>query len=136
MQPLVKTLAALVAVLGLSIACSSGEPSGEADVSGLTEASMNFDLDGVGPFLSRLTTLVEGFGDAEVRQLSESIAEIPVESERSWDFMVRYQGAEVPLRVRAFMDDIDAPDLYFFTSPQLASAIQRELRTYAESLGM
>jgi hypothetical protein len=136
MQPLVKTLAALVAVLGLSIACSSGEPSGEADVSGLTEASMNFDLDWVGPFLSRLTTLVEGFGDAEVRQLSESIAEIPVESERSWDFMVRYQGAEVPLRVRAFMDDIDAPDLYFFTSPQLASAIQRELRTYAESLGM
>jgi hypothetical protein len=97
---------------------------------------MNFDLDGVGPFLSRLTTLVEGFGDGEVRQLSEGIAAIPVESERTWDFMVRYQGAEVPLQVRAFMDDIDAPDLYFFSSPELAGAIQRELTAYAESLGM
>jgi hypothetical protein len=97
---------------------------------------MNFDLDGVGPFLSRLTTMIEGFGDAEVRQLSQDIAAIPIESERSWDFMVQYQGAEVPLRVRAFMDDIDAPDLYFFTSPELAGAIQRELLAFAELQGM
>ena len=136
MRPLFSIFGALAAALGLGVACSPGEPSGEVDISDLTEASMNFDLDAVGPFLAGLTTLVEGFGDAEVRQLSEDIAGIPVESERSWDFMVRYQGVEVPLRVRAFMDDIDAPDLYFFTSPELAGAIQRELSIYAESLGM
>ncbi len=135
MGPITRMFGAVATAFGLSVACSPGEPSSPIDTGKLSEASMNLDLEDVRPFLSRLPALVEGFRDADAQQLSDAIATLPVESERSWSFAVRYQGTEVPLQVRAFMDDVDAPDLHFFSSPALAGAIQEELSAYAESLG-
>ena len=59
-----------------------------------------------------------------------------VDSEKSWDFDVVHTGQKVPLQIRVFMDDVEAPDVYFFTTPELAATINRELRAYFDELGM
>jgi hypothetical protein len=44
--------------------------------------------------------------------------------------------ARVPLRIQAFMDDVNTPDLYFFTTRELAAEIQREMTAYGEEAGL
>jgi hypothetical protein len=120
----------------LVIACSVRESGSSATDGDLSEASMNFDADGVLPFLQRIGNIVEDFSATQAQALANEIAGVPIESKRTWTFTVRYQGAEVPLRVHAFMDDTDSPDLAFFTKPDLAAVIQREMTAYAEERGI
>lgn len=42
----------------------------------------------------------------------------------------------MPLRLVIFMDDVDAPDLYFFTHPELAADIEEELHQFWDERGM
>jgi hypothetical protein len=55
--------------------------------------------------------------------------------ERRWHFDVIHEGRSVPLEIRAFMDDVEAPDMYFFTVPTLAEVIQAEIIRFAEEHG-
>jgi hypothetical protein len=99
------------------------------------EASMNFDLADVQPFLAQLNSQLTL--DLPVSELVEFTRATTVESERSRALTVTFQGAPVPLEYRVFMDDIDAPDLVFLTSSQaLADAIDEQLGEFAEQHGM
>jgi hypothetical protein len=106
----------------------------EANVE-LKEASMNFDLSDVQPFLQRLTQKLQLLTMEDIDRLSREIAAVPVEEERRWQFDVMHEGKTVPLKIRAFMDDVEAPDIFFFTVPGLADAIQAELISFAEDQG-
>ena len=104
---------------------------------GLTESSMNFDLENVRPFLARLQPHIEsGFADADVDTLAEFVATTTVEQGRETTLTIVVNGAETPLVVRVFMDDIDAPDLYFFTCAELAAKIDSEYDAMCEELGI
>ena len=105
-------------------------------MSGLAEASTNFDLENVEPFLERVASHVDGFEPAEVTALATEISAMSISDEKTWEFSVTYNGQEVPLHVRAFMDDIEAPDLFFFTTPELAEVINSEIFAYFDELGM
>lgn len=109
---------------------------GGADLSGLTEASANFDLQNVEPFLLRVAAQVDGLGTEEVNVLVREVSAMSPDAEESWAFEVVYQGVVTPLHIRVFMDDVDAPDVYFFTSPELAEAINKQMTAYFEELGI
>ncbi|TWU50708.1 hypothetical protein Poly51_40010 [Rubripirellula tenax] len=107
------------------------------DPAGLTESSMNFDLENVQPFLLRIAKHIEsGFTDAEIKTVAEFVANTDVEDEREMTLSVVADGQSTPLVIRAFMDDIDAPDLYFFTSANLAAKIDAEFESFCEELGI
>ena len=111
-------------------------PTFGADRDGLAEASMSFDQEGVEPFLKRVAGLVEsGFAASDAKDLSGRIGSLGIEESGAWEFTVSYNGNSTRLVVEAFQDDYDAPDLYFFTSPELAARIDEELQSFGEEMG-
>ncbi|WP_126941582.1 hypothetical protein [Xanthomonas sp. BRIP62418] len=127
-----KIIAALAFLLFASgVACSASAT--KIDVSGLSEASMSFDQDGVGPFLHELSGSVSTNLDADA--LKESIDALPVETVGNWEFSATLNGKRERLVVVAFKDDVDAPDLAFYTSPELAAKVQQQLESFAQAQG-
>jgi hypothetical protein len=131
-----RTIFAVAALaIALSGPCCARVPAAP-DVSGLTEASMNFDQDGVAPFLKGLAkSLPSGFDAGQAEQLSAAIDSLPVEHEDCWEYTITFRGKPERLVVVAFKDDVDAPDLYFYASASLAAEIDRQLEAFAEARG-
>ena len=103
----------------------------------LNEASMNFDAENVAPFLDRVSPLVEsGFGPTEKKKVLDLLASLKIDDERELSFSIRYSGKASTLKVRIFLDDVGAPDLYFFACPPLSIAIQAEMEKFADDLGI
>ncbi|WP_372170199.1 hypothetical protein [Xanthomonas axonopodis] len=94
---------------------------------------MNFDQEGIRPFLHELSSSIASNLDADA--LTEAIATLPVEQTGNWEFSVNSDGQTERLVIVAFKDDIDAPDLSFYTSPGLAAKIQRQLESFAQVQG-
>jgi hypothetical protein len=91
----------------------------------LTEASTNFDLEDVAPFLRRLASLIEGLDVAEVERIESRLFKMGQGEEAYFAFLARYGGEETPLQIRIYMSDAGAPDVGFFTSSELAGDIER-----------
>jgi hypothetical protein len=103
---------------------------------GLHEASTNFDLEDVAPFLKRVVALIDsGFTVADAQRVAVQIGKQAVDSTREYRFNVRAGGVRTPLQIVAFMDDVDAPDIYFFTSKALAERIDAAMAKYMEEVG-
>jgi len=103
----------------------------------LEEASMNFDSENVRPFLERLKPLIEsGFSDEEILQVQRMMEVLKIDDEKELEFPILYRGRETVLRVGIFMDDVNAPDVYFFTDPELAKEIDKEMEKFADELGI
>ncbi|GAB5407281.1 MAG: hypothetical protein Aurels2KO_55120 [Aureliella sp.] len=137
-MPTILVALALVAASGCTKP-TPNETTGNAvtDRASLTEASMNFDLENVQPFLARIAKHIEsGFSDTEIKTVAEFVGNTEVEDEHEMTLSVVADGQSTPLVIRVFMDDIDAPDLYFFTSADLASEITSEYDGMCEELGI
>ena len=132
MKRLIATLAMLLSISGAS--CAQSTPP--IDVTDLTEASMNFDQEGVGPFLGSLSqSFSSGFSADQADKLAAAIDSLPVEQTGNWEYNVTVNGRTERLVVVAFKDDIDAPDLAFYSSPGLAARIQKQLASFAQAQG-
>jgi hypothetical protein len=130
-----KLLATLVLLLSISGA-SCAQQAPPIDVSGLSEASMNFDQEGVGPFLAELSrSLTSGLDISQANTLAQSIDALPVEQTGNWEYQVVVKGKTERLVVVAFKDDLDSPDLAFYSSPELAARIQEQLESFAQAQG-
>ena len=117
----------ILTIVLFAAACSAGVPT--------SEASMNFDLKNVRPFLERLNSEA-GLG-LDVDKLNTFTRDTKVGEERSISLKVKFQGKEIGLEYRILMDDVDAPDLYFFTeSKALADTINKQMIDFSESLGV
>ena len=101
----------------------------------MNEASMNFDMENVEPFLSRLeANLALGL---PVQDLVAMTRSVEIEAEVSRTFPVTFSSSPATLEYRVFLDDVGAPDLYFLTtSKPLADAIQAELKQFADDNGL
>jgi hypothetical protein len=128
-------IAALVLLLSISgTACA--QQTSLIDVSGLSEASMNFDQEGVGPFLAQLSrSFTSGLEPSQAETLAQSIDSLPVEQSGNWEYEVVACGRTERLVIVAFKDDVDAPDLAFYSSPELAARIQLQLESFAKAQG-
>jgi hypothetical protein len=59
-----------------------------------------------------------------------------VDTERDWTVEVEYLGTQTRLRIHAFKDDVDAPDLYFFSREELIKRVEDELGAFASERGL
>ena len=99
------------------------------------EASMNFDLENVVPFLTELdANLKLGLDAKELGEFSDSIT---VNTEKSIVIDILDAGRETKMEFQVFMDDIDAPDVYmFFDSKELSESVGDFMMSWAEARGM
>ena len=103
----------------------------------LEEASTSFDLQDLQPFLERVARLLDaGFTDREILEIKRLAEVMALDAEETLEFPVKYRGRTIPLRITIFMDDLAAPDVYFFTDPGLAQEINREMQQFAEEQGV
>lgn len=125
---------ALVLTLLGATACSSGRSAtNEESPMELVEASMNFDLADVEPFLSALAKRLEGgFSESEARRLAADISLLPVEGELAREYSVIFGGRSLPLNFEVFMDDVEAPDVYVYSPQPLAGMVEEEMNVFFE----
>jgi hypothetical protein len=93
----------------------------------LAEASSGFDRETVPAFLRRLVSLGVGFRRAEAKAVQRMVDDLDEDDERELRFDLATDRGPEPLVVRAFQDDPDAVDLYFFGPAHLAAVIQGEM---------
>ncbi|MEJ1097010.1 MULTISPECIES: hypothetical protein [unclassified Pseudoxanthomonas] len=97
---------------------------------------MNFDQEGVGPFLAELSrSFTSGLDASQADILAQSIDSLPVGQTGNWEYKVVANGKTERLVIVAFQDDVDAPDLAFYSSPELAARIQDQLESFAQAQG-
>ena len=97
------------------------------------EASMNFDLANVRIFLERLSKN-RGIG-LDTEALAGFAAETEIGEEREMRATAEIDGQPAPFRFGVFMDDIDAPDVYFVSGDEsLIAAIRAEFHDFCEEL--
>ena len=96
---------------------------------------MNFDAADVGTFLGYLNkNIAVNFDIAALTEFADSVS---VGNEKSKVVSVRFGGTDVKVRFVVYMDDIDAADLYFFsTDSSLIEAIDSQMFPFAEERGM
>lgn len=93
------------------------------------EASMNFDMEDVKPFLENLAKNTSGMD--KFLQFWPDIQKLEVESEKDWKVNIKFEGKTEEVIFKVFMDDIDAPDIYFFSSSKpLIDQIEKELQKF------
>lgn len=124
--PFVKRVLFWTILLLLSTACSEAPQF---------EASSNFDLSNVRPFLLELDTDLKL--DLEVEEIVSFVGSVPLDEERITEIDVTFGGVRHTLTLDVYMDDNESPDLYFFTGDEsLARAIQRQMASFAENRGL
>ena len=101
------------------------------------ESSMNFDAFNVKPFLERVSgSISEGFGQDEIDRIVSLLTELQVDEEKELTFSITHDGQPVELRVLVVLDDVDSPNLYFFSPRQLAAQIDAEMHRLCEEQGI
>lgn len=93
------------------------------------ETSANFDGAEVGPFLTRLAenprfALPRDFAAA----ITDALPELALDETRRWRVDGDFDGQAMQLEIEVFMDDFDAPDLFFFSSSQVVAEIEEEMK--------
>ena len=119
-------------VLALVMGLLSG---GASAVTTHHEASMNFDLENVKPFLEQLNeNLNLGLDVDKLVSFTENLS---VGEEERLVVTIQFNGESLEMIYQVYMDDIDAPDLYLFPeTEEAASALQSEMIEFAQSRGM
>jgi hypothetical protein len=102
----------------------------------VAEASANFDMADIGPFLERLSEVtLRSFDRRRADLLTEWIGEQAIGSEASYIYAVVVDGRKTDMRVVVRIEDQDAVDLYFYTDPELARRIDLLMDEFLESVG-
>lgn len=103
----------------------------------LEEWSTNFDTENVAPFLQRIAPHIEsGFAEPEISRVLKLIEAMEVDDEKQLTFKIRYAGEPSDFKIGVFLDDIDAPDLYFFAPAGLCKHLSAEMEKFAEEREM
>ena len=98
--------------------------------SGPAEASMNLDRADVRTFLQRLVARVPVLNALSIDQCVAQIATMERNAELEWRFDSMQREGPISVSVRAVGSDVDAVDLYFFSTPEVVSLIQQEMRAW------
>lgn len=99
--------------------------------------SANFSIDTLEALLHRLAPLTDGsFREYHIGKVMELARSIPVGEMRPISFMVTYGGEQSSFGMNIFMDDVDAPDVEFFSSPAFIDQLEREYEKLCDQLGI
>jgi len=98
---------------------------------------MNFDSENVGIFLHWVNAnsdivLPEEFIDAVLYDLPD----IAVNTNKAFSTNITLASQPDALRLNIFMDDVDAPDLYFFGAADVVAEMDKSLKRFAAEMGL
>jgi hypothetical protein len=93
------------------------------------ETSMNFDSENVRPFLEGLAPGT--IDPSALVTIDAALKNMAVDETR--DFVLN---AQTGLQLQIFMDDFEAPDLYFFGSVEIIQYIDQALMAFATAMGL
>ena len=103
----------------------------------MAQTSASFDSTNVARFLRRLMPLIaNGFKMHDVARVERMLGRMKADQTCQIRFPVRYHGRDVELVIRAFMDDVAAPDMEFDTDDDLCSEIRSEFERFFEERGL
>ena len=130
-----KSFRALVfSALALAGCAAATQP---IDTVGLAEASMNLDQEHVGLLLADISEIFPaGFTKDAAASITSQVDGLWVGQSGNWEFSVTFNGERARLVIAAYKDDLDAPDLYFFSSPEVAAQISERLVAFSEAHGI
>lgn len=101
-----------------------------------SQTSMTFASDEVAPFLTQLANNPHLDFPADLADaVRKNLADMTVEDTRRWRVTGAMDGQPVQLDIEAFMDDVHAPDLCFFSTQAVIGEIERELDAFAKANG-
>lgn len=93
------------------------------------ETSTNFDSEEVQPFLERISAFIDsGFGGIEIKALIKKMLRLKPDETYQAVFSITCNRVVSPFRIRIFMDDVDAPDVYFYAPIKLVRRIDHALK--------
>jgi len=128
--------AGLVSLLALMLAPAVAVTQNPRPRQAEVEASANLDADDVEPVLQRLSSLVSsGFSAHDAHILAIQIAAQPVRTEETHMIGVTFAGHRAAIRVVVWKDDPQAYNIYFFTAPDLAAALNRAIAAHMAAVG-
>lgn len=101
-----------------------------------SETSANLDMSELQPLLNRIAALVDsGFGKVEIDGFIKKVKRLKPDQSFQCAFLVVFGGVASPLHMRAFMDDVDAPDIYIYACRKLANQIDDEIKNLGTQTG-
>ena len=94
----------------------------------VAEASSNFDTESLEEFLRKIVPVFDGgFDTSEIRQVVRVVRSRPLDAEQTLSFGVIFEACPETLEVHLFMDDVEAPDVYFRGTTNVIKRIQAKL---------
>lgn len=100
-----------------------------------SEASMNFDAEMVEPFLVGLMNNPRFGLPADFASfIGTALGNMALDETRKWKIDGDFDRSPVQIDVKAFMDDIDAVDLYFYSTQAAIEEIDRELTAFSDQM--
>jgi hypothetical protein len=112
------------------------QEAGNPGVDGLAEASTNFAQSDITPFLTRISRHFSSGLDAQaIARLDAAVAAVPYEQTQRWEIDVVHEGRPERIVFAAYKDDALSPDVYFFTTPEIAAKISQDMEDYATGIG-
>ncbi|MBE1283816.1 MAG: hypothetical protein GJ676_10945 [Rhodobacteraceae bacterium] len=93
-----------------------------------SETSMNFDAGDVRPFLIGLLNNPRFGLPADLPTVvAQALPGLPTGGKHRWRIDGDFDKTKVQIEIEVLMDDVDAPDLYFFSTQSVIQEIDREL---------
>lgn len=99
------------------------------DTAGLAEASKSLNHVHVRPVLSGVSKLFStGFTIDDAAKVSDQIDRLRLRQSSIWEFSVTsHSGRPARLVIAAYKSNLDAPELYFYSSPEVVDQIAYKL---------
>lgn len=103
----------------------------------MKEFSSSFDSCDIEPILHLISQkITTGFSDVEIIKVIDSTKMLKVDEEIDLDFEISYSKKLGKLNLKIVMDDVDAPDVYFFSDlSDLIDEIGKSVNEYMERQG-
>lgn len=101
------------------------------------EFSTSLDTKQVGPFLERVSQLIEsGFGAPERMKILAAMPAPTADEGADFSFPIRFGGQDSVLKIAIMPDSPETVLLYLVGAPALHSAIDQEMDRFAEEVGI
>mgnify|MGYP001792130730 CR=1 FL=1 len=101
-----------------------------------SETSMNFDAEDVGPFMTVLSNNARFGLPGELGAfMRQEVSKLALDETKRWKIDGDFDGSPVQIDIEVYMDDVDAPDLTFFSTKSVIAEIDRELLAFGAAMG-
>ncbi len=101
----------------------------------IVETSMNFDLELLERLLSSISTKCPLFDERKVAETMSIVRSMQLDETKHHNAEIEFGDEKFYLGFEFFLDDIDAPDIRFWATPEFVEWLEQEHQNICEELG-